>query len=345
MKNTYKLLYLLPVLLLCSCMSSTHLQVMRPAEVTIAPHIKKVAIVNRTIPESKVANLVEGFLTGEFPGQDKQNIQAAMGGLQENLRNSPRFEMIVTNEEIKGSGSGGSFPVPLQWGVVQQLSQKYQADAILAIETYDSDFIVTNGTKNTKKVTEKGDTILVPEYYAEGVATVKVGYRLYDPQQKNITDQYHLNRNNRWYARGNSIQDALAQLIDSKAAVQRVSHMTGLAYGARISPTWYTVEREFYKKIKKDANFAIGSRKAQVNDWNGAVEFWSRAAQAGNSKIAGRAAYNLALAYEVLGDLENAKKWVTKSYADYGNKKARRYASILDERQWEAQRLAQQLQK
>jgi hypothetical protein len=268
-----------------------------------------------------------------------------MAGLQENLRNSPRFEMIVTNEEMKGSGSGGSFPAPLQWNLVNELSQKYQADAILAIETYDSDFIITKGTKNTKKVTEKGDTILIPEYYAEGLATVKIGYRLYDSKQKTITDQYHLSRNNRWYAKGNSIQDAVVQLIDSKAAVQRVSHMTGLAYGARISPTWYTVEREFYKKTKKDLNFATGSRKAQVNDWNGAVEFWNRAAQSRNSKIAGRAAYNLALAYEVLGDLDNAKKWVMKSYAEYGNKKARHYASILDERQWEAQRLAQQLQK
>jgi hypothetical protein len=345
MKNFYKLFYLLPVLLLGSCMSSVNLQVMRPAQVTIAPHIKKVAIINRTIPENKVANLVEGILTGEFPGQDKQNIQAAMGGLQENLRNSPRFEMIVTNEELKGSGSGGSFPAPLPWGMVSELSSKYKADAILAIETYDSDFIVTKGTKSTKKVTEKGDTIVVPEYYAEGVASVKIGYRLYDPQQKTITDQYHLNRNNRWYANGNSIQDAVVQLIDSKAAIQRVSHMTGLAYGARISPTWYTVEREFYKKIKKDANFATGSRKAQINDWNGAAEFWSRASQSHNRKIAGRAAYNLALAYEVLGDLDNAKRWVTKSYADYGNKKARRYAGILDERQWEAQKLAQQLQK
>ncbi|MDO1450031.1 DUF6340 family protein [Rhodocytophaga aerolata] len=344
MKNIYKVFYLLPVVFLSSCMTSTYLKVMRPAQVTIAPHIKKVAIVNRTIPENKVANVVEGFLTGEFPGQDKQNIQAAMGGLQENLRNSPRYEMIVTNEELKGSGSGGSFPVPLQWTLVNELSLKYQADAILAIETYDSDFIVTKGSKNTKKVTEKGDTILVPEYYAEGVATVKIGYRLYDAKQKTITDQYHLNRNNRWYAKGNSIQDAVVQLIDSKAAIQKVSHMTGLAYGARISPTWYTVEREFYKKSKKDANFGIGSRRARVNDWEGAADYWLKATQSPNAKVAGKAAFNLALAYEVLGDLENAKTWVNRSYTDFGNKKARRYASVLDQRQWEAQKLAQQLQ-
>ncbi len=326
-------------------MSSTYLQVMRPAEVTIAPHIKRVAIINRTIPESKVANIVEGILTGEFPGQDKQNIQAAIGGLQENLRNSPRFEMITTNEVMKGSGSGGTFPAPLDWNTISTLSQKYAADAILAIETYDSDFIITKGVKNTKKVTEKGDTILIPEYYAEGVASVKVGYRLYDPQIKTLADQLHINRNNKWYARGNSIQDAVAQLIDSKAAVQRVSHLTGLAYGTRISPSWYTVAREFYKKPKKNSSFAIGVRKAQVNDWSGAAEYWSKAVGSGNGKVAGKAAYNLALAYEVMGDLENAKKWVTLAYSDYGNKKARQYASILDNRQWEMQKLAQQLQK
>lgn len=343
MKNIYKLFYLFPALFLCSCMSGTYLQVMRPAQVTVGPHIRKIAIVNRTIPEKKVANIVEGILTGELPGRDKQGVQKVMDGLQESLRNSPRFEMIVTSEELKGSGSGDVFPSPLNWNVINELCKKYQVDAVLSLETYDSDFIVTKGTKTNKKVTEKGDTIAVPEYYAEGIATVNLGYRLYDPQKKTIADQFHNSNNNKWRTKGNSIQDALTQLIDASVAIQRVSYASGGNYGTRISPSWYTVQREFYKKNKKDIYFTIGSRKAQVNDWNGAAENWLRSTQSRNRKVAGKAAYNLALAYEVLGDLENAKKWVMISYADYGNKRARQYAHILDGRIWEMQKLNEQM--
>lgn len=348
MKKIYNLLYLLPALFLCNCMSgmsSTYLQLMRPAQVTVGPHIRKIAIVNRTIPEKKVINVVEGILTGELPGRDKQGVQKVMDGLHESLRNSPRFELIVTNEELKGSGSGDVFPSPLSWNTINDLCKKYQADAILSLETYDSDFIVTKGSKTNKKVNETGDTIAVPEYYAEGIATVNLGYRLYDQQKKTIADQFHNSNNNKWRTKGNSIQDALTQLIDASVAIQRVSYSSGGNYGVRISPSWYTAHRAYYKKNKKDSHFTIGSRKAQVNDWNGAAEYWLRATQSRNSKVAGKAAYNLALAYEVMGDMDNAKKWVTISYVDYGNKKARQYAYILDGRLLEMQRLNEQMKQ
>ncbi|QHT68856.1 hypothetical protein GXP67_20490 [Rhodocytophaga rosea] len=324
-------------------MTSTYLKVMRPAQVTVGPHIKKIAIVNRTVPEKKAVNIIEGILTGEMPGRDKQGVQKAIDGLQESFINSPRFEVIRTNEELKGSGIGDMLPTPLNWTVITDLCKKYQVDAILAVENYDSDFIITKGDKINKKVNEKGDTIKVLEYYAEGIATVNLGYRLYDPQKKAIVDQLQNSNKNKWNTKGNSVQDALVQLIDANTAIQRVSFASGGNYGSRITPNWVSVRREFYKKNKRDSYFTIGSRKAQVNDWNGAADYWLKATQSRSSKVAGKACYNLALAYEVLGDLDGAKKWVTTSYADYGNKKARRYSYLIDGRIWEMQKLNEQM--
>jgi hypothetical protein len=49
-------------------------------------------------------------------------------------------------------------------------------------------------------------------------------------------------------------------------------------------------------------------------------------------KIAGRAAYNMAIINEINGDLDAALKWAQKSYEDYNNKLGLNYVRILENR-------------
>ena len=60
-------------------------------------------------------------------------------------------------------------------------------------------------------------------------------------------------------------------------------------------------------------------------------------------KTAGKTAYNLALAYEVIGDLQIAKDWAQRAYTQYNVKKARDYSAILQRRIYEIERLKQQM--
>ena len=46
-------------------------------------------------------------------------------------------------------------------------------------------------------------------------------------------------------------------------------------------------------------------------------------------RIAGRAAFNIAVAYEVLGDLEKAREWASKSYVEFNEKRGNDYYNIL----------------
>lgn len=343
MKKFYFSLFILISLYLTGCMSNAYLKVMRPADINLDPSIQRVAVINRTIPESKVVNVVEGILTGEWIGQDKQGVQNVMQGIAQILRDSPTLEVIITNEELKGSGSGGVFPSPLSWNVIEHLSRKYKVDAILSIETYDSDFVVTDGSKVVEKKNDEGVVTKTTEFFAEGVASVKLGLRLYDPKNKTIADQSHHTDDNQWRATGRSVKDALAHLIDSKAAIHEVSYGIGMFYGERISPSWITITREFYRKPKKDLYLNQGARRADVGDWEGAIVSWRKAAESRDQKIAGRGAFNAALGYEVLGQLETARQWAIKSYTDFGNKKGRNYANTLENRIWQQKKLDRQL--
>src|SRR5204862_6584624 len=114
----------------------------------------------------------------------------------------------------------------------------------------------------------------VPEYYAEGVANIKIGIRLYDPKPKSIVDQQMFTKAKRWEAVGSSVLDAIGKLIQKTEATTQVSNQAGSDYAYKIAPMPIRLARQFYSKGKKSAFVASGARRAEVNDWQGAITMW-----------------------------------------------------------------------
>ena len=152
--------------------------------------------------------------------------------------------------------------------------------------------------------------------------------RVYDPLTKKIIDEYQVTHRVNFNSGGNSVLDAVNQVLDKVGAINEASYKAGRIYGERISPSYYTVIREFYNKPKRNNDLRAGVRKSEVADWNGAIESWTKALNA-KRKVARRAAFNIAVAYEVLGDLEKAKEWAAKSYTEYEEKRGNDYYNIL----------------
>ena len=232
----------------------------------------------------------------------------------------------------------------MQWRRIERLCEKFNCDAILSLEFFDSDFLVTN-TEKVKDVKDKNGKITkTPYFYAEGIGKVKLGFRVYDSKNKNISDQYMTEHSKKWSAEGKTKQLALAALLSRKDGINYISKDLGMAYAERISPHWITVYRHFYRKPKKDMQFSSGVRKSQVNDWEGALNDWLISLKSTKKKVAKRSMFNAALAYEVLGDLEKAKKMASEAYTIYKLKKARNYVGTLDYRIREEERLRQQME-
>ena len=72
-----------------------------------------------------------------------------------------------------------------------------------------------------------------------------------------------------------------------------------------------------------------GVRRSEVADWAGAIESWTRVVETGKKKHAGRAALNIAVGYEVLGEIEMAKEWASRAYVDFEEKEAEDYYDAL----------------
>lgn len=320
----------------CRSMRSVGINSMRPAEITFPSYVNTLLLVDRTKFDNNPVNVIESILTGELPGADRAAAQEAITTLQQTLLSSPRFKVIRASEVLPGNSITQAFPDALAWNKIETLCSQYKTEAVVALEIFDSNFIVTSGTRKKKKtIEEKGikKEIEVDEYYAGGVANVKIGIRLYDPKPKSIVDQQLVTKTKRWEATGNNITDAITKLIQKTDATLAVSRMAGQDYAYKISPMPIQLSRQYYNKGKNSEQVAAGARRAEVNDWQGALITWENALKNASSKDASRLCYNIAVAYEVLGDMENAKKYAARSYVDYGNKKGKSYTAMLEYRQ------------
>jgi hypothetical protein len=233
-----------------------------------------------------------------------------------------------------GSSSGNNLPELLPWGVIDELADKYKADVLVAIETFDSDFIVTGA---------KLPGVNSPGAGAGGVATVKCGFRMYWPEQRSLMDEYMFSHDMTWRSDGPALLAAINTVRIKNEAINNASREAGISYGQRVTPTRYRISRDYFKKGGGSTDLASGARMMQLNDWDKAIADLKKATDTGNRKARGRAAHNLAVVYEILGDLETAKEWTTVAWGRYKEKKSRDYGYVLTRRINEQAHLKMQL--
>lgn len=338
---------LLSLVIGVSCTKNVSLTRLAPAEISIPSHVQRLLIVDRTEPESQGFAIIEGILTGEAPFEVKNAIETTLATIHQELNTSPRYEVIRARERLKGGFFSQTFPQPLMWSQIESLCASYNADAVLALEKFSSDFIVTDKKALIKKTVGTGKEAKVIEVdgiYAEGVASVQVGFRFYDPTNRNIADQIDFNKTNLWSAEAETRTQALALMIDKVRATQVVGQMAGASYARRVAPMYLTVSRSFFPKSKTNLLLEKGARLAEVNQWEQAIDTWMLGLEAPNDeKTAGRLAYNIAIGYEVLGNLVLAQEWAGKAYTDFGFKKGRSYAGNLTQQIMAEELVRQQL--
>lgn len=327
------------VFYLCSCSQGTRtvkINSLSPSLITVPSAVKSVVLLDRTEHKSKVADVIGGVITGELPGEDKAAVQILITNLKYQLDLSPRFMTKVASERLVGNSFTQAFPTQLDWTKVEEICKKYQTDALVSVEVFDTDFIVTDGKRQQQKKVKDTNgiekVVVVDEFFAEGINTVKVGMRVYLPKTKTIVDQHFLKESGKWQMTGKTRTDALSQLINKSEANKNVCRVLSKSYASRIAPTNIVIKRSFRGKHRKCPALEQGSRYADVAKWNEAIEVWEKGLETADEKSAKFLSYNIAVAYEVLGDYENAQEWASKSYIEYGHNEAKTYLNQLNKR-------------
>ena len=318
----------------CSTTNLVYISLLQPAPVSIPQDIKKVAVVNRSeaAKQNRVIDAIDKVLTLEGPGLDAAGAEASITGLKEELWKNNRFtDIIPVKNAATNNAAPGFFPAPLSWDAVEKICAENNADAVFALELFDTDTKINYAAVPVSLKTPLGNVPAI-EHQANMQTMVKTGWRIYDPHGRNVLDEYAEGKSLNYSSKGINPVEAAAGLINRKEAVKEAGNKNGHAFAQRLIPYWIRVYRDYY--IKGSDNFTIGTRMARTGNWKGAEEMWLKETNNASGKIAGRASYNMAIISEINGDLDKAIEWAQKSYEHYNNRLALSYVNILKNRKF-----------
>ena len=332
------------VLILSSCMtSSVMLDVQRPADITLSPHIQDVVIVDRSRPskDNLAGNIIEGLISGEGIGYDRKGAEYCIQGLSDILSESNRYKLrnFGSSMNIPGTGTA-TLDKPIDWDEVVSICGSYDSDAILVLEAFDSDSrtIVGDPVQRIKKV--RGVKVKEIRYPASLIMEIRSGWRIYDVHNKIIVDENIFTEVKEYKSYGFSPDDAIRNLPAKNSAIRSSGIFAGRQYGLRISPAWVKIRRNYF--IGKHDDLKLAKSYVKNGDWNAAIEIWKDLTESPDKKIAGRASYNMAVFSELKGVLDVAIEWANKS-RELGEKKAAKYINVLHIRRMNEKKLKQQL--
>lgn len=306
------------------------MSVKEPAFVDIPNDVKTVGIINRSLPSKKTEKLddADKILSVEGKDFDKNGAERLINGCYNELIAMEVYKSvkIIEDSTIRSPGLG-VFPASLTWEDVEKLCVDNEVDIIYVLSFYDTDTKVDYRTSKEGSVGIGNLAVPVIKHYATVYTKIKSGWRIYDPVNKLILDEYISHQDVISKGSGINPLKAVEAIKGRKEAVLEASSVLGISYAQRILPYYVRVSREYF--VKGTNNFKIAKRRAQTGDWNGAAELWEKEVENPKRKVAGRACYNMAIISEINGDLDAAMEWASRSYTDYNIKKAIHYVNVL----------------
>lgn len=308
----------------CSKYAYVSLNYPLPPETYLPDDVRSIAVLNRSLPGEEQENnkTVEAILTGEVAGSDRLASDDCIKGVYDAVTGMEGTDLIIP-ASLRMAGTGTrELPEMMDWELVTEICNREGADALLVLETFDSnsDLMVSAARDQVAAIITTG----APKPVVPAQVTVNVAsyWRLYDPENKRIIDQYQHNSYMTFDTRGGMLPPH---------ALPEAAYEAGRAYMERYLPSYYKVRRRLYQRTSGPSKhiFRAGYRCSEVADWQGATDFWKELTDHPRRKTAGRACLNMAVASEVSGHYEDALGWAKRSYQVYNDKLGREYAKIL----------------
>lgn len=324
MKNIFYVLIVALSISGCSKYGYVRLNYPQAPQVYLPDDVNFIAVVNRSLIKEEDADnrIFEAITTSEIAGSDRLASDDCIKGAYDAIQRMEETQLIIP-ETVRLFGTGTrEMPELLDWNLVAEICATEGTDALLVLETFDSntDLLVSTATEQVAAIISTGS----PKSTLPGQINMNVVcyWRLYHPGTKSIIDQYQHSSYLTFDTNGG---------ILPPTALPEAAYAAGVEYIQRFLPSFYVVKRDLYKRTSGSAKdqFKAGYRRTEVANWQGAIDIWEGLTDNNTQKTAGRACLNMAVANEVLGNTDLALEWAKKSYEFHDDKLGRSYAKVL----------------
>lgn len=314
-----------------SNLEEVDIEVLRPAEIDVPTDIYSVLFVvnNTVINKSELLEFDRFYKTVTKNRVENKPVNSFFISLGDIFKDSPKYRLahknpIFLNKDLSNSEN---------WDSLRLLCDTNQVDAVIAIMDFTSSvYCIYDGNPFNHLLSDHGYNF---EY------KTKVKLFIIDPYKEEIIDHVNLNDYKKWF-----------ELFDYEISIDQYCRknndlfehqLGGLAwdYAARVSPVWMSETRRYYNSMNSD--LADATILAKLDKWEDAENIWKTYETSTKRNLANRSTFNLALAYEMQGDLEKSLEYAIKSYESYRNYYGIEYARLLKKRISDQERLKKQL--
>ncbi|PIF06423.1 MAG: hypothetical protein CSA36_01680 [Draconibacterium sp.] len=321
----------------CTVYKEYPIDVFMPGEIELPEDAQNAAIVYRNF---KYANdTLQHYYKDNYKllkaKNDPANLDSllansCMEGLAASLKKQQHFDRIHIFPELFQQHYGKKMP-PLNLNIIKKLTDETQTDILISLETFS--WFYSKYSANNNKAPKPREVI-----------TAAV-WAVYNPVNMQLIERKTLIDTVYW----NSYNDKGQLLKNTKLpprleALRIAAQLAGSSYAKRFAPSWKKTKRNY--AVPNLADFEAAEKYIAKNNWDNAIALWKRNADANNGRLAVKARYNLALAYEIKDEPETAEKWLDAARelaVAYGSNNDLQhilhYKKILEQRKKEVARL------
>ena len=293
------------MLLLSACAAPrmfTTIDVLRPAEVSFAPAAERLLLVDNSVvqPYNRGHHDYRTYNEYERPAEVSLRFDSAalfcLAGVRESFDGKGFFKTVDIADENSNTTGLYDKVVPLKAEKVNELAARYKTQAIFILDNlYIQDERLYTGNNSYGAIDVQVQTKWSVRYpnssHTDTVSFVDV-FSWENNRAKDLPERY----------------DAL---VDA-------SILAGYNIADRLMPRWEEQDRYLYVNEKKQF-MKEGMEAFTRREWKEAIAHWDEAEKQNNTKIKYKAANNKAIAYEILGDYDNALLNMSKALEHYAN--------------------------
>ena len=305
---------------LFSCMSSKPLLIEIPqkSKKELPENIQSLLLIARVV-DDRFTNLETDSLQRIFYHQqfdydtiinDIQAVDTTLKALGELLFESGRYDFVIPEDRFPAFETNAFITKEMPWDEVKTLCEIYNTDAVLSIDYFKTR---VKTSYDTEDYFNQYDNAFTSMSKAEMQISFETIIRIYDPAQEKVLTRQFLRDTLFWEDVGQSASELFSRFTPVKKALNEVGISIALDFSGIIGPIWLRERRNYF--ATGDDNMKQAVPLVNTGQWLPAIELWKNTAEKTNSKsLKSKAEYNIALGYEMLGDIDAAIDWALKSY-------------------------------
>jgi hypothetical protein len=321
---------------------SITIEIPEPAQKELPNRIQSLLIVSRSV-DDKYTDIPVDTLQNEFYKKnfsvdtlyfDKAAVDSCLMATGDLLFESGRYDIVIPEDRFLAFEENAFFSKEMDWTEVKTLCEQYNTDALLSLDMFKTQIKTEYSKESYFDPVRDG-------FYTAAQAQMVIIYdalfRVYDPLEEKVLVREFFKDTLVWEDAAYNTSDLFKNFTPVKLALSEAGVAVALDFSEKISTVWRREKRPIF--IKGDKKLKLAGDLIDSGDFNQATAVWEELVESSKSKATrSKAQFNLAIAYEIQGDIDQSVKWALDSYNTMYRPITYRYLELLKQRKKEIQK-------